>query len=51
MDIINELREHKDPLTRETAQSYVKNFNLLRTRTELVDQKFGLAREKYIKYS
>ncbi|MDR9468074.1 TRAP transporter substrate-binding protein [Marinospirillum sp.] len=51
MDIINELREHDDPLTRETAQSYVKNFNLLRTRTELVDQKFGLAREKYIKYS
>ncbi|WP_114416741.1 TRAP transporter substrate-binding protein [Marinospirillum perlucidum] len=50
MDIINELREHSDPLTRETAQSYVRNFNLLRTRTELVDQQFGIAREKYIKY-
>lgn len=51
MDIVNGLREHRDALTRETAESFVKSFNLLRTRTELVDQRFGLAREKYIKYS
>lgn len=51
MDIINGLREHKDALTRETAESFVKSLNLLRNRTELVDQRFGLAREKYIKYS
>lgn len=51
MDIVNGLREHKDALTRETAESFVKSLNLLRTRTELVDQRFGLAREKYIKYS
>lgn len=51
MDIVNGLREHKDALTRETAESFVKSLNLLRNRTELVDQRFGLAREKYIKYS
>jgi TRAP-type mannitol/chloroaromatic compound transport system substrate-binding protein len=51
MDIVNGLREHRDALTRETAESFVKSLNLLRTRTELVDQRFGLAREKYIKYS
>jgi TRAP-type mannitol/chloroaromatic compound transport system substrate-binding protein len=51
MDIINELREHKDALTRETTESFIKSLNILRTRTENIDQAFVLARQKYIKYS
>ncbi len=51
MEIINELREHRDALTRETAESFVKNLTLLQTRTENVDQAFVAARAKYIKYS
>lgn len=51
MDIVNELRQHKDALTRETAESFVKSLNILRARTENIDLAFALARQKYIKYS
>lgn len=50
MNIMTELREHKDALTRETAESFVKSLTILRTRTEQVDQRFGLAREKHFIY-
>ncbi len=51
MAIVGELREHRDALTRETAESFVKSLKLLQTRTENVDQAFAAARQKYIKYS
>lgn len=50
MDIMTELREHKDALTRETAESFIKSLTILRTRTEQVDQRFTQAREKYFIY-
>lgn len=51
MEIINGLREHSDPITREVAQSYVKNMEFLRQKTEVFDLGYGEARKKYIKYS
>lgn len=50
MDIMTELREHKDALTRETAESFINSLTILRTRTEQVDQRFGMAREKHFIY-
>lgn len=47
MEIYAELREHRDPLVRETVESFIKNLNLLRQRTEKVDQKYTQAREKF----
>lgn len=47
MEIYAEMRDHRDPLVRETVESFIKNLNLLRTRTEKVDQKYTQAREKF----
>lgn len=51
MDIINNLREHNDPITREVAQSYVQNLEFLRLKTDVFDLGYADARKKYIKYS
>jgi TRAP-type mannitol/chloroaromatic compound transport system substrate-binding protein len=50
MELIAEIREGGDALTKETAESFVAAFNLLRQRTEGTDMPFLAAREKYIKY-
>ncbi len=51
MELIAEIREGGDPLTKKVAESFVSAFNLLRTRTEGTDMPYLAAREKYIKYS
>lgn len=50
MEVIADLRESGDALTKETAESFISAFNLLRQRTEGTDAPFLAAREKYIKY-
>lgn len=50
MEIMQGLLEHKDGITREIAQSYVKNLELLRSKTDLFDLPYAQARRKYIKY-
>lgn len=50
MELIAEIREGGDALTKEAAESFVSAFNLLRQRTEGTDVPFLAAREKYIKY-
>ncbi|WP_137153202.1 TRAP transporter substrate-binding protein [Devosia sp. FKR38] len=51
MEVIAEIREGGDALTKETAESFISAFNLLRERTEGTDAPFLVAREKYIKYT
>lgn len=46
-EILTELRESGDALTKKTAESYISSLNILRTRTETVDQAFLAARAKY----
>jgi len=48
VELITEIREGGDALTKKTAESFVAAFNLLRTRTEGTDMPFLAAREKYI---
>lgn len=45
--IMAELRGSNDALTRETAESFVKSLNVLRTRTETTDMAFLRARERF----
>ena len=40
-----------DALTKKVAQSYIKNLNMLRTRTEQTDLTYAIAREKYFDIS
>lgn len=49
-EIMQGLLEHKDGITREIAQSYVKNMELLRAKTDLFDLPYALARQKYVNY-
>jgi TRAP-type mannitol/chloroaromatic compound transport system substrate-binding protein len=51
MELIAEIRESGDAMTKKTAESFVSAFNLLRERTEGTDMPYLAAREKYIKYS
>ncbi len=46
-DIMNELLDHSDPLTKRTAESFVESLRLLRTRTEGTDMGYLRARETY----
>jgi TRAP-type mannitol/chloroaromatic compound transport system substrate-binding protein len=46
-DILTELLDHSDPLTKKTAESFVESLRLLRTRTEGTDMGYLEAREKY----
>ncbi|MBK1794927.1 TRAP transporter substrate-binding protein [Devosia sp. WQ 349] len=50
MELIAEIRSGGDALTKETAESFVSAFNLLRERTEGTDMPYLAAREKYIKF-
>src|SRR5690606_2813208 len=50
MELIAEIRDGGDALTKEVAESFVTSFNLLRQRTEGTDMPYLAAREKYIKY-
>ena len=50
MELIGEIRDGGDALTKEVAESFVSALNLLRQRTEGTDMPFLAAREKYIKY-
>ncbi|KAA0874695.1 TRAP transporter substrate-binding protein [Nitrincola tapanii] len=51
LEILQELREGGDALTKKTAESYVKSLNILRTRTDSVDMAFLAARQKYFNIS
>ena len=51
MELVTEIREGGDPLTKKVAESFISAFNLLRTRTEGTDMPYLAAREKYIRYS
>jgi len=50
-ELLIEILDGGDALTKKTAESFVKNLNLLRTRTETVDLTFALARQKYFDIS
>lgn len=47
MEIISDLRESDDELTRKVTESFVSSLNLMRTRTEGNDMNFIQARNKY----
>lgn len=46
-EILTELRESGDELTKKTTESYIEALNILRTRTEGTDGAFIQAREKF----
>ncbi len=50
-ELLVEILDSSDPLTKRTAESFVQNLNLLRTRTENTDLTFALARERYFDVS
>jgi len=50
-ELLVETLDSSDPLTRKTAESYIRVLNQLRTRTENTDLTFALAREKYFDIS
>lgn len=50
-ELLEEILDEGDTLTKATAESFIKNLNLLRTRTENTDLTFALAREKYFDIS
>ena len=51
MELIGQIRETGDALTKKTAESFVSALNLLRARTEGTDLGFLEAREKHFKLS
>ncbi len=50
-ELLVEILDTGDALTKQTAESYIQNLNLLRTRTENTDLTFAIAREKYFDVS
>ena len=50
-ELLEEILDRSDPLSKRVAESYVQNLNLLRTRTENTDLTFALARQKYFDIS
>lgn len=46
-DLLGDLRDSNDALTKKTADSYFKSLAILRTRTEQVDGRFLQAREQF----
>ena len=50
MELIAEIRQGGDALTKETAESFVAAFNILRERTRDTDMAYLAAREKYITF-
>lgn len=49
--LLTEILDSSDPLTKKTAESFVKSLTMLRTRTEATDLTFAMAREKYFDVS
>lgn len=49
MEILAELRDSNDALTKKTTESFIEALNIVRTRTEGTDGAFVAAREKYFK--
>ena len=49
MELLTEIRDSGDALTKKTAESFVSALNTLRTRTDNTDQAFLAARAKYFK--
>jgi TRAP-type mannitol/chloroaromatic compound transport system substrate-binding protein len=50
-ELLTEILNSGDELTKKVAQSYVSNLNMLRTRTERVDLTYAIARQKYFDIS
>jgi len=50
-ELLVEILDSGDAKTKATAESFVRNLNLLRTRTENTDLTFALARERYFDIS
>lgn len=48
-EILTELRDSGDALTKKTAESFISALNIMRARTEQTDGVFVQAREKYFK--
>lgn len=48
-EIIDELRDSDDEMTKKVTESFITSLNSLRTRTSTVDGAFVEAREKYLK--
>src|SRR5690606_27312444 len=51
VELITEIRESGDALTKEVAESFVAALSLLRERTEGTDMPFLAAREKYVRFN
>lgn len=49
VELLNDLRESGDPMTKKVAESFFDSLGLLRERTRRVDMAFVQAREKYFK--
>ncbi|TKT77603.1 TRAP transporter substrate-binding protein [Aquamicrobium sp. LC103] len=47
LEIIQELRDSSDPLTKKTTESFISALNIVRQKTEGTDSPFIIAREKY----
>lgn len=50
-ELLVEILDSSDALTKQTAESFVRNLNILRTRTENTDLTFAIARERYFDVS
>jgi TRAP-type mannitol/chloroaromatic compound transport system substrate-binding protein len=51
LELMAEIRDGGDALTKKTAESFVESLNILRARTEGTDSPFLQAREKYFQIS
>jgi len=49
VELLTELRESGDPLTKKVANNFFESLNMVRERTRRVDMAFVQAREKYFK--
>ncbi len=49
-EVLATVRASTDPIVKKTVESFVAAFNILRTRTAIVDSPFLVAREKYFKF-
>ncbi|WP_340108697.1 TRAP transporter substrate-binding protein [Pikeienuella sp. HZG-20] len=48
-DILQELRDSDDALTKKTTESFIEALNIVRTRSESIDSPYIVAREKYFR--
>ena len=51
LEVLTEVRESGDAMTKKVAESFVTNLNILRQRSEQIDGSFVNARQKYFKIS